>query len=107
MCSGGDVMIFEMEDCGGCRTCELACSYHHNGSFFRPYISSIKIIKKENEPGYVIKLEEETAGNVIACDGCVGLTEPLCVEYCEKKDEMADIIKQFMEKQDHKSSSGK
>ena len=55
-------MLFKMDQCGGCRTCELACGYHHEG-VFRPAMSSIKIVEKECEPGYAVMFEEETTGS--------------------------------------------
>jgi len=68
-------MIFEMASCGGCRTCEMACSFKHAGEFV-PAISSIKIL---------------------ACDGCTDLDVPWCVQYCEKAEDLTTIIRQFME----------
>jgi Fe-S-cluster-containing hydrogenase component 2 len=89
-------MLFKMDKCGGCRTCELACGYHHEG-VFRPAMSSIRIVEKEGEPGYAVMLEEETTGSTKACDGCEGLDVPLCVEYCRERDDLAKMILELME----------
>jgi hypothetical protein len=55
-------MNFDMPDCGGCRTCKIACSYHHTGGFV-PSVSSIKILDKEDGVGYhVLFVEQEGEG---------------------------------------------
>ncbi|MFH1090159.1 MAG: hypothetical protein V1742_01185 [Pseudomonadota bacterium] len=87
-------MIYEMPSCGGCRTCEMACSFHHLGKF-NPSVSSIKIIDKEDTSGYVVMILEQSERRGLACDGCPGLAEPLCLEYCREKDELESILKQL------------
>jgi len=87
-------MIFEIEKCGGCRTCEMACSFHHKG-VFSPSISSIKILDTADKLGFRISLDEQDDAKRIACDGCKGLDEPLCVKYCRESDELKDILKEF------------
>lgn len=87
-------MIFEMASCGGCRTCEMACSYKHLGDF-KPKISSIQILEKENELGYQVDLVEGNKWERIGCDGCEGLDVPLCVQYCEKSDDLKKILEEF------------
>ena len=84
-------MKFDMDTCGGCRTCEIACSFHHSGEF-NPSISSIKILDKEGEAGYSVLLLEEDSAEGRACDGCQGLEEPLCMEYCKEKEELQKMI---------------
>lgn len=96
-------MLFDMPTCGACRTCEIACSFHHTGEF-RPSVSSIKILDKENSEGHFILLVERDDGQGIACDGCQDLEEPLCVEYCKEKEELGKIIKEFLEKAGAKRS---
>ncbi len=88
-------MIFEMPACGGCRTCEIACSYHHTGEF-NPSISSLKILDKEDGVGYQVMLLEEDEGQSKACDGCQELVEPLCMEYCKEKEELEKMIKELL-----------
>ena len=90
-------MIFEMPSCGGCRTCEMACSFKHTEEF-SPEISSIKILDKENEPGFLVSLVEENDGLNIACDGCKELGVPLCMQYCPESEDLRRILKEFMEK---------
>ena len=88
-------MIFEMPACGGCRTCEIACSYHHSGEF-NPSISSLKILDKEDGVGYQVMLLEKDEGQRKACDGCQELLEPLCMEYCKEKEELEKMIKELL-----------
>lgn len=84
-------MVFDMPSCGGCRTCELACSYHHTGKFNYAF-SSIRVIDKENEEGFQIELIEERDGERYACDACKGLKTPACVEYCKESDALLKMI---------------
>jgi len=87
-------MEFDMPSCGGCRTCELACSYHHRGEFI-PAASSLKILEKREGPGYFVLLQEERSSNSPACDGCEGLDVPLCIEYCKEPDDLFKILQEF------------
>lgn len=84
-------MIFKMDKCGGCRTCEIACGYHHEG-VFRPAVSSIRIIDNEDGPGYAVMLVESATQSARACDGCEDLEVPWCVEYCQERDDLAKMI---------------
>ncbi len=87
-------MIFETVQCCGCRTCEMACSFHHKG-VFGSNISSIRVLDREEELGFAIPLAEKTAGKTIACDGCKGRDEPFCVKYCTEGDELKEILNKF------------
>jgi Fe-S-cluster-containing hydrogenase component 2 len=95
-------MKFDMPSCGGCRTCELACSFHHTGEFV-PAVSSLKVLEKGEGPGYFVLLKEEREGESFACDGCKGLDIPLCVEYCREVDDLYKILQEF----EKKSPAGK
>ena len=90
-------MKFDMPTCGGCRTCEVACSYHHTGEF-APSISSIKILDKEDGAGYYVLFLENNEERERGCDGCVNLDVPLCVEFCKKAEELTEIVKELHEK---------
>ena len=85
-----------MPNCGGCRSCELACSYHHTGKF-GPSASSLIVIDKENLQGFKIELLENKRDKRYACDGCKDLDEPLCLEWCKEKDALKKILDGFME----------
>ena len=90
-------MLFEMPLCGGCRTCEMACSFHHKGEFI-PSASSIKILDRQHAPGFEVFLAEKSDAGAVACDECRGLGVPLCLEYCTKKDDLKKILGEFSEK---------
>lgn len=90
-------MIFEMPTCGGCRTCEMACSFRHKGEFI-PSVSSIKIIEKKGEPGYVVSIAEIHDGETMACDCFAKQHTPLCIEHCIKSKDLGQIFKDFIEK---------
>jgi len=87
-------MIFDTNTCAGCTSCEMACSYHHRG-VFKPSISSIQILDKPTELGFALSLIDQDEGGRIACDRCQGLDEPLCVKYCNYRDELGGILKKF------------
>ena len=89
-------MIFEMISCGGCRTCEMACSFKHKGEFI-PAISSITILDKKNEPGFLVQLLEKSEGQSLTCVGCKELEVPLCMQYCQKNEDLEKILKDFLE----------
>ncbi len=88
-------MTFDMPSCGGCRTCEMACSFHHRGEFI-PAISSIEIVERFHEPGYLVVLREKDEGKAMACDGCKGLEVPMCLEYCEKREDLEKLLAEFL-----------
>ncbi len=87
-------MKFEMPSCGGCRTCELACSFHHRGAF-NPVLSSLKILERTDGPGYLVSLKDEAEGSGLACDRCEGLEVPLCVQYCREMEDLREILERF------------
>ena len=92
-------MIFDMPSCGGCRTCELACSFHHTGEFI-PSVSSLRVLDREDGPGYRVLLVTENCGESIACDGCKNLDVPLCIEYCKEMDDLGKILLRFQSLRD-------
>ena len=87
-------MVFDMPSCGGCRTCELGCSFHHLGEF-GPVVSSLKILEKADGAGYLVLLKEQADGVGLACDGCEGEEVPCCLEYCREFDDLYKILQQF------------
>lgn len=97
-------MKFDMASCGGCRTCELACSFHHCGGFV-PAISSMKVLEKDEGRGYLVLLKEEPDGNSPACDDCEGLDIPLCLEYCREMDDLYKILQEFKVKRPKKNGA--
>jgi Fe-S-cluster-containing hydrogenase component 2 len=87
-------MIFEMPSCGGCKTCEMVCSYKHSGEF-RPEISSIQILEKKSELGFLVLIVEDDLDERIACDNCIGQDIPLCVKFCEKSEDLKVILEKY------------
>jgi hypothetical protein len=75
----------------------MACSFHHREEF-RPIVASIKIVNAEGKLPFRVWLAgeaEKLAPEEIPCDGCKGLAEPLCVQFCRKKDELQKILEEF------------
>lgn len=95
--SKGRLMRFDMPSCGGCRTCEMACSFHHRGEFV-PTVSSLVILDKENAPGCDVVIVDRPDDQRVACDGCEKLDMPLCVEHCKESDDLWKILQVFLEK---------
>lgn len=52
-------LIFNPENCTGCRACELACSFHHEG-LFSPSKSRIR----------VVRIDEEGIDVPVGCEHC-------------------------------------
>jgi len=91
-------MIFEMENCGACRTCEIMCCFHHTGAFSSSP-TSLRIRENPGGKGYLIVLAESNGEGLVACDACAGLETPLCMEVCKEADELMEYIKTVTEKQ--------
>ena len=95
----------DMPSCGGCRTCEMACSFHHTGEY-NPSVSSIKIQEKESGAGYFVLLIEKSGPEGFACDQCRGLARPLCIKVCREENDLADILKKFAPQNNGEEKSG-
>jgi Fe-S-cluster-containing hydrogenase component 2 len=93
----GKGICFDMPTCGGCRTCEMACAFHHLGEF-NPDVASLQILDKEDGPGYSVWLASENDDRRIACDLCKDLDVPLCVEYCKEYDDLFKILQELDKK---------
>jgi carbon-monoxide dehydrogenase iron sulfur subunit len=63
-----------LEKCCACRSCELACSFHHQRNF-DPSRSSIKVHREDGKGTLEISL-------ISTCDGCPGERSPWCVRFC-------------------------
>ena len=90
-------VMFETKDCIGCKTCMIACSYHHK-NIFRPSISSIEIKRGEKAPSFTISFNRSDGNGHLACDGCKELEEPLCIEYCNiiARDELRNLLNELL-----------
>ncbi|MFC1892517.1 hypothetical protein ACFLYR_00545 [Chloroflexota bacterium] len=69
-------MIFDTNNCVGCRTCEIACSYHRRG-VFTPGISSIQVIDRPKEQAFAISLYQQNDSGHIAYEDSKGMRPPL------------------------------
>lgn len=87
-------VTLQMPSCAACRTCEMACGYHHTGEF-RPNVASIQIVERENEPGYCVNLAAISTAKRKGCDLCEALDIPLCVEYCREYDDLYQVLENF------------
>ena len=89
-------VTFETVECGGCRTCEIACSYHHK-QLFSPSQSSIEITDRPEKLGFAVSFYPSDEDSHPACDRCVGEEEPFCLKYCSTL--MHDELKNIFEVQ--------
>ena len=90
-------MIMDTKSCTGCRTCEIACSFHHRG-IFSPGVSSIEIVDRWKELGFGISFYERDQEGHLSCDGCKALDEPMCVKYCNviMREELRTLLKRCL-----------
>jgi Fe-S-cluster-containing dehydrogenase component len=70
----GFSLTVDVDLCNGCRTCELACSFHHSG-LMSPALSSLQV-RRSNRTAAIRWLVLPT------CDLCTGEEQPLCDKYC-------------------------
>ena len=79
------------EKCAGCRSCEIACSYHHQEIFSRK-IASIEVKRWEKNGKFGIILYRQGQDEHLACDCAKG--HEFCVNYCPAvaREELRNII---------------
>ena len=89
-----DKVTFEAEQCTGCRSCELACSFYHT-KYFQRGISSIVITPLANSLNHYLTFYRESIDNRIACNMCKGLDKPLCLKFCPTtfQEELEKLLK--------------
>lgn len=68
------IVVKDVNQCNGCRVCEMICSFVHEGQF-QPSKSMIKIHKIETK-GLDIPVIDPS------CDLCEAEGDPQCVSYC-------------------------
>lgn len=68
------IAVTEINQCSGCRMCEMICSFVHTGQF-QPHKSFIKIYKIEDKGLDIPVIGKD-------CDLCEGEGYPQCVRYC-------------------------
>lgn len=72
--------------CTGCRSCVIACSFHHNKEF-SPSKSSLNILRSNETGEIVIELYD-------TCDGCINEAGvPLCIEFCSREALTLDMFR--------------
>ena len=69
------LLYMDTSRCTGCRSCELACSYHHK-KVFNPKISSIKILRNSKDAHIEYYF-------LASCDLCRLEKIPACVASCD------------------------
>ncbi|MBL7212547.1 MAG: hypothetical protein ISS61_09230 [Desulfobacteraceae bacterium] len=67
-------ITIDIEKCNGCRSCELACSFHRLKTF-DPSNSSIRVYRNDGEGNLELSI-------ISTCDGCPDETMPLCSLFC-------------------------
>lgn len=84
-------MTYEMPSCGGCRTCEMACSFVLTGEF-APSRSVIRILDRSKGEGYIVELVKPPGKSTLPCPNCLNKATPLCIQYCEKSTDLKELI---------------
>lgn len=74
---GRRFIAMDLDNCTGCRACELACSWHFH-KLFDPEKSSIRVYRLDSLGEVQIVLTS-------TCDHCLGEDYPLCVKFCAPK----------------------
>lgn len=84
--------IYGTTKCTGCKTCEIACSYHHSKTFC-PQIASIEIRRREHAGEFGIALYHYAQNKHLACDCPSG--DEFCFKYCPviSREELKDILR--------------
>jgi Fe-S-cluster-containing hydrogenase component 2 len=67
-------LCVNLAKCTGCRSCELACSFHFS-EMFAPEASAIKVVRDNDNGDINLHINSR-------CDLCQGEYFPLCVKYC-------------------------
>jgi Fe-S-cluster-containing hydrogenase component 2 len=88
-----DKVFFETKDCVGCKTCVIACSFHHKG-VFSVDLASIEIKDQREQGKFGIFFYKTNEEGHLACDKCQGEEEPFCVKYCNfiARDELRALL---------------
>ena len=87
------VTVTDTQKCVGCRSCELACSFHHR-KLFRPGIASIHVQRNEYRGNFDVRLVhyQQAEDGHLPCD-CSRENE-FCVRYCPvtARDELRAVL---------------
>jgi len=94
--------VYNMFSCGGCRTCEMACSYRENKTFSFDG-SCIRILEADQGKGYSVSFIHPKGYEENPCLLCLNeQKEPLCIQFCNEPQELADILKEYVKEIEEK-----
>ena len=84
-------IIVETETCTGCRSCELACAFHHH-KVFGKNMGSIHVKRFEKDGAFTIVYYPKAEAGHIGCNCPKG--QEACVAYCplSARDELKTIL---------------
>ena len=78
-------VAIDVSRCTACRTCEIACSFHHR-KCFDPEIASLSVRSAREWPKVTVRVYNASSpferGKHLDCDGCPDESIPLCQKYC-------------------------
>lgn len=88
------MQVVNTQKCTGCKSCELACSYHHR-QFFKPSLASIHIERLEARGNFQVNLVHyrQAEDGHLACD--CSKSHEFCVLYCPEiaRDELKALLR--------------
>lgn len=97
---------YRLENCGGCITCEMACSLKQTGQF-NHQLSSIHIVRDEEQMENRVRLFFDSDLGRIPCNGCVDIDgDPMCVQYCHERMDLREIIHAFIQETTREDGNG-
>ena len=68
------IIVHDHSKCYSCKACQLACSYHHTGSFW-PEKSSIRVSRNTHNGKMFWQVDS-------TCYECKNEEKPFCVKFC-------------------------
>ena len=71
---GRRFVSIDLDNCTGCRACELACSWHKT-KMFSPEFASIRVYRDDSIGEIQVVLAS-------TCDHCLNEDYPMCVKFC-------------------------
>jgi len=94
--------VYKMFSCGGCRTCEMACSYREHKTFSFDD-SCIRILEADQGNGYSVSFMHPEGYEDNPCLVCINeQNEPLCIQFCNEPQELTDILHRYVKEIEEK-----
>lgn len=78
------VEVKRLEQCTDCRSCILACSFHHL-RVFAPTRASLSVTRDEATNEISLNVFSKPHGTHMACDDCSGEQGKLCTLFCPRE----------------------